>query len=141
MDSARVSWAYLAGFTDGDGHIRVVDPREGRAASGAWVRVGWTQAEANVPVLDAIGEFLERQGVSRFSRNKSVSISGRIFPAVELGVARQDEVYDVLSHLLPHLVLKADAAMRGIEVLELIRSATQRHGRRSWLREVQRVTA
>lgn len=137
IDVARISWPYLAGFTDGDGGIKVLDPRID-SPSGGWVRIAWCQSEANASVLEPIKGFLIREGINRVNDRKfTVAESGHKHPQIGLYISRQDEVFDVLAHMLPFLVLKKDAALRGIEVLTLVREYTARYGKRRWLSQLR----
>src|SRR6266487_6114464 len=90
-------WAYLAGFTDGDGCIT----RELSKGSYHYARIRWNQKESDSAVLDVIAEFLTRQGIKLTSRNFTVSRAGHKYPQRELGVTIAGDTRLVIRKLLP----------------------------------------
>jgi LAGLIDADG endonuclease len=117
-------WAYLAGFTDGDGCIS----RETSKGSYHYSRIRWSQKESESAVLDEIAEFLGRQGIKLTQRNFSVSHAGHKFPQRELGVTNAADTRLVLHQLLPYLIIKRERAEEALVVLDHVYELKQRLG-------------
>lgn len=117
-DSIKVSWAYLAGFTDGDGCISYGTRIRENNGTHHWFCVRWGQTAPNRMVLDAIKDFLIAEGVS--VQNVSITVRNTRLGAdvAELAVQRVADVRVVLSRMLPHLVLKQDKARETLRVVD-----------------------
>jgi hypothetical protein len=113
-----ISWAYVAGFFDGEG---CVDCRVGRQTRGTIRRQSRLKIYQNRrEVLDAIVTFLEIEGIKatveihhRPDRLKK-GHSGSFALAVN-GVAN---VYKMLYAMLPYLIVKNDEAIKAVEDIE-----------------------
>lgn len=119
-----MTWAYLAGFTDGDGCIT----RECSKGKYPYARVRWNQKQADGAVLLEIGEFLRQQGVKLTERNFSVARAGHRYPQMELGVTNADDTLTVLEGILPYLVVKRERAIEAISLLTNIRRLKAQYG-------------
>lgn len=96
-----VSWDYLAGFTDSDGHISTrVDRRNKKNYT--YYTVGWSQLENNSYVLDEILEFLKDEGIS-CSDSETSSGERQI-------TASQAFTEKILDEMLPWLTVKGRKA-------------------------------
>lgn len=119
-----MNWAYLAGFTDGDGCIT----RECAKNTYVYARVRWSQKAASSCVLDAIDAFLTAEGVSFFGRNYSVATKGHKYPQRELGLVGTPGTQIVLRAMLPYLVLKKQQATEALEILDQIAVFKAKYG-------------
>lgn len=117
-------WAYLAGFTDGDGCISL----EKSKRTYHYSRIRWSQKEADSAVLDVIGDFLIRQGIKLTDRNYSVSRAGHKYPQRELCVTNAGDTRLVLHQLLPYLVVKRARAEEALIVLDHVHELKQQYG-------------
>jgi intein/homing endonuclease len=122
-----ISWAYLAGFTDGDGCITTYWSKNRSYLN---VRVKWTQKESDSVVLDAISIFLVENGIKVTERQVSVYQGGHKFPQRELCISNNSDVAAVLRGILPYLVLKADKARETLQGLDEIEDLKKRFGRK-----------
>jgi hypothetical protein len=99
-----MTWAYLAGFLDGDGWIT-------SSASGIRTRrytIGLTQKETALPFMQDIAAFLDEHGVAYQWVRRSV-VSPRVSTPVmmvDIRVSQQSSVVKLATQLLPHLRLK-----------------------------------
>ncbi len=117
-------WAYLAGFTDGDGCIT----RETSKGSYHYARIRWNQKESDSAVLDVIAEFLTRQGIKLTSRNFTVSRAGHKYPQRELGVTNAGDTRLVIRKLLPYLIVKRARAEEMLVILDHVHELKQQYG-------------
>jgi hypothetical protein len=118
-----VNWAYLAGFTDGDGCITL-------QVKGQYVvpRIRWAQKEADSAVLDRIAEFLDTQGFKNGGRSFSVARAGHKYPQRELWITNNEDTRRALIEMLPYLVVKRDRAAEAVDVLNTIHGLKLRFG-------------
>jgi hypothetical protein len=121
-----MDWAYLAGFTDGDGCIT----RECAKGTYHYARIRWAQKEANSAVLDEIANFLHSKGVKLTARNFSVCLKGHAYPQRELGITNAGDTRTVLHEMLPYLILKRDRAIEALSVLDAVAEAKAKYGNR-----------
>ncbi len=117
-------WAYLGGFTDGDGCIT----REMSKGSYHYSRIRWSQKAADSMILDVISDFLIRQGIKLTDRNFSVSTATHKYPQRELGVTNAADTRLVLHRLLPYLILKRARAEEALIVLDHVYEQKQKYG-------------
>lgn len=113
----KLTWEYIAGFTDGDGSVWFRLRGDGRCDCA----VEWTQREQHAFVLLEIQDFLSEHGIHSTVR-ESYGLKVQWY----LRVNRQMEVLYVLENLLPHLIVKAPKAVETIRVL----NALKPHGNR-----------
>lgn len=99
-----MSWQYLAGFTDGDGHIGVRFSKGCRQH-----RVIFAQSGKWDGVIDEIQEFLSQNGISSYRGLSSVG-------AVSLTVSQYD-VNSLLKKLRPYLVVTKEKSASAISYL------------------------
>src|SRR5207244_3297270 len=116
--SKDVDWAYLAGFTDGDGCIS----RELSKGTYRYARLRWAQKESSSAVLDEIAKFLSLRGLKVSKRNFSVAYKGHKYPQRELAITNADDTGVALEQMLPYLVLKRDRAIEALSVLRAVQS-------------------
>jgi hypothetical protein len=114
MNGSSASWAYLAGFTDGDGCIS----REVSKGRYTYARIRWNQKESDSAVLDWIGDFLVSQGIKTGSRRYSVATAGHRYPQRELGITNAEDTRLVLHQLVPYLVVKRQRAIEALALLD-----------------------
>lgn len=105
---SRVTWEWLAGFTDGDGCITIPSNAVRRPSQ---IKVTWYQADAAWMVLGEICNFLEEHGIEY-----------HLYPhptddVWQLRVQGCEPTEYVLKNLEPHLVLKQGKAQRALEIL------------------------
>jgi hypothetical protein len=124
MTDACAFWAYLAGFTDGDGCIT----REISKRSYHYARIRWAQKESDSAVLDEIGTFLAAQGIKVSQRQFAVARAGHKFPQRELGITNAGDTRLVLRQLLPYLIVKKARAEEALVVLDHVHDMKQRYG-------------
>lgn len=117
-------WAYLAGFTDGDGYIS----RETSKGTYHYARIRWSQRESESAVLDDIAAFLARQGIKVTQRNFSVCRAGHKYPQRELGITNAADTRLALHQLLPYLITKRTRALEALTVLDHVYELKQRFG-------------
>lgn len=124
MDEPSAFWAYLAGFTDGDGCISLETSKNCYHYS----RVRWAQKESDSAVLDRIGDFLAAQGIKVSTRQFSVSIASHKYPQRELAITNAGDTRLVLHELLPYLIVKKARAEEALIVLDHVHDLKQRFG-------------
>ena len=96
-----MTWEYLAGFVDGEGHISV---RNGAVNGG--VRLNIAQAgDVGKCVLLTIREFLLARGITPTQVREIHRRPGHLQCYV-LEVTKRAELMKVLKRLLPHLIVK-----------------------------------
>ncbi len=132
-ESSRVNWAYIAGFTDGDGCISYgVRVRNGW--SNRWFCVRWGQTASNRMVIDEIAKFLHGKGIA--ARNVNVSVKKTRLGAdyAELAVQRHEDVQAVLINMLPYLILKQGQAQEMLDVLTVWIDEASPRKKQNWER-------
>lgn len=114
-----ISWAYTAGFLDGDGWVSG-GSRNLNSRTRAYV-VGFTQKRTEDRVLLAIRDFFIARGISAPLSYRNVK-SPRVPVVVEmtnLVIKEQRSLALALEGLLPHLVLKRDLAATALDYTRL----------------------
>lgn len=124
MNDDSAFWAYLAGFTDGDGCIT----REMSKGRYTYARIRWSQKESDSAVLDVIAQFLAARGFKVTSRNFSVVTGGHKFPQRELGVRNAEDTRRILHELMPYLIVKRERAIEALAVMDHVRALKQQFG-------------
>lgn len=119
-----MNWAYLAGFTDGDGCIALQTKKD----KYVFVRIRWSQKESESQVLDEIQKFFIEQGIPCSDRKFSVSLNGHKFPQRELGLTNNVVVRQVLKEMLPYLILKKEKAEYALTILDAVAEAKAKYG-------------
>jgi hypothetical protein len=111
MASSNLSWEYIAGFFDGEGSIQCCRYPSKR---GLHCLLSLPQLESNGEVLSRIKKAWAKEGVwvrdyidSRPS-NRNIRV---------LRVYKQDDIEYVLKKMLPHLVVKKQAAKDALKML------------------------
>jgi intein/homing endonuclease len=122
-------WAYLAGFTDGDGCI-AYSIKVKKGVSYLSVVIRWAQKESESTVLDWISDFLLVQGIKPGLRRFSVARSGHQYPQRELGIRNNDDARLVLRGIAPYLVVKRQRGEEALAKLEEIHALRQQYGPR-----------
>lgn len=120
----ETSWAYLAGFTDGDGCISY----ETAKRRYHYARVRWAQKEATSQVLDWIATFLSAQGIKIGVRNFSVARKSQCYPQRELAITNVADSRIVIRRMLPYLVLKRGRALEALEILDEVHELKTLYG-------------
>lgn len=131
-----MNWAYLAGFTDGDGCISV---ERGRDKKYLYSRLRWHQKAETSQVLDEIAEFLKAQGFKVSLRNFSVAIKGHKYPQRELGITNAEDTRKALIEMIPFLVVKRKRALEMLAIMNEVAAAKAQYGNK--YRAHQRRTA
>lgn len=124
MNGSHASWAYIAGFTDGDGCIT----RELSKGVYVYARIRWAQKESESAVLDWIGDFLVSQGIKTGRRRFSTATAGHKYPQRELAITNAEDTRLVLHQLVPYLVVKRQRAIEALAVLDHVHEMKQRYG-------------
>lgn len=119
-----MDWAYLAGFTDGDGCIT----RETSKRVYHYARIRWAQRADSSIVLDVTAEFLRSHGIKVTLRNFSVARKGHKYPQRELAITNAADTRTVLRELYPHLILKKARAAEALEILDEVHDLKQQYG-------------
>lgn len=104
------SWAYVAGFLDGDGWITSSANKHARTRR---YTVGFTQRATSAVFMEGLVQFLLDEGVACGTLRRIVT-SPRIPEPVEMmdiRVSKQEDVALMVRRMLPHLVLKQALAM------------------------------
>jgi len=105
-----VSWAYLAGFLDGDGWITSSKNRNSKTRRFV---IGFTQKSTHAVFMQKICAFLDAQDV-RYTYKTRIVRSPRVPTSVEMvniHIKEQVSVVKAVTELHPHLVLKKDKAL------------------------------
>jgi hypothetical protein len=123
MDDERL-WAYLAGFTDGDGCISL----ETSKGTYRYSRIRWAQKESDSAVLDWVAAFLAGQDLKVTLRNFSVSTRGHRYPQRELAVTNGADTRVILQRLLPYLIVKRDRALAALAILNKVHDLKALYG-------------
>lgn len=105
---SRVTWEWLAGFTDGDGCIAIPKNAVQRPSQ---IKVTWYQADAAWMVLGEITDFLEEQGIEY---HLYLHPTDDVWQLRVQGAALTEQVLEMLE---PHLILKQEKAQQALEVL------------------------
>lgn len=121
---SRVTWEWLAGFTDGDGCIHIPEIAVKRPSQ---IKVTWYQRSSEGWLMEEIELFLAAYLVNtrRYIHHGS-KISGEM---IHLTVGNRIDTQLVLEELQPFLVLKQNKANRALELLKFQPPA----GNQPWL--------
>lgn len=119
-----MNWAYLAGFTDGDGCIT----REMSKGTYHYARIRWAQKESDSAVLDEIADFLAAQGMKIGKRQFAVARAGHRYPQRELAVTNAEDTRRVLHELMPYLIVKRARAIEALAILDHVHHMKRLHG-------------
>ena len=126
-----MDWSYLAGFTDGDGHISNC-VRVGKNGNPQYiVAISWGQEESAGAVLYEIQTFLAEHGYAAHIYRNSTTQKN---PQLQLNFHRIKQIEEVLRALEPFLIVKKVEARRAIEALEERKLLQARYGRHIWAR-------
>lgn len=112
----RVTWAWLAGFTDGDGCIYIPPNAMQRPSQ---IKTMWYQSAKSTEVLDSIAEFLTDNGFEvrwylHKGSAKKHAVGGEVWHLRVQGAAQNERL---LEELEPFLVLKHMKALTALEIL------------------------
>ena len=119
-----MDWAYLAGFTDGDGCIT----REVSKKTYHYSRLRWAQKESTSAVLDEIADFLRGFGLKVGTSNFSVARAGHKYPQRSLAITNAADTRIALRYMLPHLVVKRERAVEALILLDAVAEAKAKYG-------------
>lgn len=114
----EINWAYLAGFTDADGHISI-SHQKGCRPEQMDIRVEWSQRHSESWVLDEIEMFLASKGMKTHSRNYNNHTSRNL--QTKLTLYRVEDCRKVLMAMSPYLIVKREPALRALEHLKIKR--------------------
>jgi hypothetical protein len=110
-----MTWAYVAGFTDGDGSILWwVDKKER-----IHFQITWGQVDKTSDVIHALETFLNVNGIvcqSRIAKQSRKAYGTREMRV--LAVNRREDILKILKRITPHLILKRAGALEVIEAIE-----------------------
>ena len=106
----NVTWAYVAGFFDGEGTVLDRLHSTGVRQFSLW----FPQTEREV--LDHLQEFFESEGIK--STITSYHSGPRQTKRHRLGIANVSGVYTALERMYPHLIVKREKAEAMMEVIE-----------------------
>jgi intein/homing endonuclease len=120
-----VNWAYLAGFTDGDGCVTVEYGRGNRYFFG---RIRWSQKAAASQVLHEIADFLRSNDIKVTERNFSIATAGHKYPQMELAITNAEDTRRALTEMLPYLIVKRERAVQLLSVLNSVKALKEKHG-------------
>jgi hypothetical protein len=112
----RISWGWLACFTDSEGSIHYSN-------SGRLLQISWSQSVKNEILLDVVADFLADRLIA-FSDSYGVNNSGVEFRRLVVG--KQDSAQVVLERMLPYLILKREKAQEALKFLGLKRKEAKR---------------
>lgn len=102
---SRVTWQWLAGFTDGDGCIWMPPADSPEAMHPSRCHVTWYQTEARISILFAIEEFLDLHEVEvKWHLHKSQTNTLSPNKVWHLTVRGSDNVEFVLRQMKPYLI-------------------------------------
>jgi hypothetical protein len=131
-----MNWAYLAGFTDGDGCIS----REwGRGKRYPCSRIRWSQKASERLVLDEICAFLRSKGLKVSGRNFSTACSGHKYPQCELAITNAEDTRKALVEMMPYLVVKRQRAIEALAVLTYSAELKKQFGRKCHVNAAKKV--
>lgn len=112
-----VDWSYVAGFLDADGYITF----QMNGLKIAAVRVGFTQ---NVNGISAITEIRNKLNSACIDSSLSFENSETV---CRLRISQEQSVRLLLEQIIPHLIIKRDKAIEGINLLDQRKISTNRH--------------
>lgn len=110
-----LGWAYIAGFTDGDGCITTRTRVNTTRPNAVDYRISWSQKEDNDWVLDEIQSFLEARGMSVYRNTRNTGFHGA--PQTQILIQRKLDVRLALIRMLPYLIVKKAAALDALEII------------------------
>ena len=120
----RLSWEYIAGFFDGEGHVATMNftHRDGLAAT--MVTIGQSGKEG-LQILTRIQEFIAEHGVKGYV-GKKAQVREHYRPMHYLRIASRPSVQAFLSHIFPFVSVKkvvVQDTLRFMKVFPSIRGA------------------
>jgi hypothetical protein len=133
-----ISWAYIAGFFDGEGCIGIYPAPTGRSTR---VLVEMCQAEPREQVLFEIQEFLEAQGIS--FTHRVTPAKGRCKPVHKIYTVNRAVASEFLKQIEPFLRVKRAKAKELIAWADenpARRGARRRPIKKSRVKEMQRMS-
>jgi hypothetical protein len=107
----KVTWAYIAGFLDGDGWITRYKPKQGCIR----ITCGFTQSVRRREGMEVIQMFLKDQGVSAPLIVRSKGWKSDVM-MVNILISARASVIITLENVLPYLILKRDLALESLEL-------------------------
>lgn len=112
FEAEPVTWAYVAGFTDGEGSIRMQTKQKDNSTWSAF-EVILTQKKQNAWVLYEIKDFLDSEGIhssiygdGRYGTKRNPNEQYYLF------IRRVKDVYNFIIAVQPYLIVKAADAKR-----------------------------
>lgn len=127
-----VSWSYVAGFTDGEGHIAIKKANTDGTSFGI---VLYQNIDADW-VLHEIQMFLAEHEIdARLYEAKRPKDSRHPTVGMYLSIRRVRDVYRFLENTLPYLIVKRPAAIRVLKAIERKAETTGRSGYYDFLKE------
>lgn len=110
-----ITWAYLAGFLDGDGWITSYEVNA-RTKNRRHV-AGLTQAITCEPFMRMMNLFLRQKGISTSLFVRKKNWKSKIW-MVNITIDRQEDLLKFLTKIKPYLVIKKEAAAKTISQLK-----------------------
>jgi intein/homing endonuclease len=109
-----MNWAYIAGFFDGEGCIRVA-----RAKLGIGITLQIVQVTEHVEVLNEIAAFLKGLNVEAIVNDEKFVRNPRWRPVSNLTIRRRDSVMTFLRGVLPYIYVKKVSAQDALRFLRM----------------------
>lgn len=113
-EAKKVNWAYVAGFTDGEGHIRMRRSKLGVTS----FQIALYQNEANSWVLYEIQDFLQEHDIDARMYEDGRSDARHPTKGYFLYIRRVKDVYRFCKAIQPHAIVKSPAVNRILAEIE-----------------------
>jgi len=112
-----ISWAYLAGFLDGDGWIT---SSKNKNCTTRRYLVGFTQKRTECRYMLEMHHFLQANGIRStvLKRVSKTPLVPRRVRMIDIHVREQESIVRLLEQLTPHLLIKKEKAMGCIGYLK-----------------------
>jgi hypothetical protein len=105
----NITWAYIAGFLDGDGWICITKDKDLKIKN---CMIGFTQKSTEEKYMKKIFDFLQQNGINSifFKRIVINKLVPKKVEMINIYVKKQESVVKLLENILPFILIKKEKA-------------------------------